>query len=72
MAHDAISKDRKSMWLAKVSNEEHTFFFKLMTSQVVPQRDQMVKMTKALEKAEKEFERSGRRSARPTIRLKSA
>ena len=44
------------MWLAKISNEEHTFFFKLMTSQVVPQRDQMVKMTKALEKAEKEFE----------------
>ena len=56
MAHDAISKDRKSMWLAKISNEEHTFFFTLMTSHVVPQRDQMVKMTKALQKAEKEFE----------------
>ncbi len=56
MAHDAISKDRKSMWLARISNEEHTFFFKLMTSQVAPQRDAMVTMTKALQKAEKEFE----------------
>ncbi len=56
LAHDAIGKDRKSMWLAKISNEEHTFFFTLMTSQVVPQRDQMIKMTKALQKAEKEFE----------------
>lgn len=55
MVRDAISKDKKSMWLAKISNEEHTFFFKLMTSHVVPQRDLMVKMTKALEKAEKEF-----------------
>ena len=56
MAHDAISKDRKSMWLARISNEEHTFFFKLMTSQVAPQRDAMVTMTKALQKTEKEFE----------------
>lgn len=56
MAHDAIGKDRKSMWLAKISTEEHTFFFKMMTSQVAPQRDNMVRMTKALQKAEKEFE----------------
>jgi hypothetical protein len=56
MAHDAISRDKKSMWLAKISNEEHTFFFKLMTSQVAPQRDEMVKKTQALQKAEKEFE----------------
>src|SRR5262245_33362950 len=56
MAHDAIGKDRKSMWLARISTEEHTFFFKMMTSQVAPQRDNMVRMTKALQKAEKEFE----------------
>ena len=56
MAHDAISKDKKSMWLAKISNEEHTFFYKLMTSHVVPRRDDMVQKTKALQKAEKEFE----------------
>jgi hypothetical protein len=55
-AHDAISKDRKSMWLAKISNEEHTFFYKLMTAQVAPKRDDMVYKTKALQKAEKEFE----------------
>lgn len=56
MAHDAISKDKKSMWLAKISNEEHAFFYKLMTSQAAPQRDDMVQKTKALQKAEKEFE----------------
>ena len=56
MAHDAIGKDRKSMWLARISTEEHTFFFRMMTSQVAPQRDNMVRMTKALQKAEKEFE----------------
>jgi hypothetical protein len=55
-AHDAISKDKQSMWLAKISNEEHTFFFKLMTSKVPAQRDLMVQQTKALKKAEKEFE----------------
>lgn len=56
MAHDVISKDKKSMWLAKISNEEHTFFYKLMTSQVAPKRDDMVRKTTALQKAEKEFE----------------
>jgi hypothetical protein len=55
-AQDAISKDRKSMWLAKISNEEHTFWFKLMVSQVPVKRDLMVQQTKALKKAEKEFE----------------
>ena len=55
-AQDAISKDKKSMWLAKISNEEHTFFYKLMISQVPAQRDLMVQQTKALQKAEKEFE----------------
>jgi hypothetical protein len=55
-AQDAISKDKQSMWLAKISNEEHTFFFKLMISQVPVKRDLMVQQTKALKKAEKEFE----------------
>jgi hypothetical protein len=56
MAHDAISKDGKSVWLAKIANEEHAFFYKLMTSRVAPWRDDMVQKTKALQKAEKEFE----------------
>ena len=55
-AHDAISKGRQSMWLAKISNEEHTFFYKLMISPVPAQRDLMVQQAQALKKAEKEFE----------------
>lgn len=55
-AQDTISRDQKSLWLAEVSNQEHTFWFKLMTSQVPVKRDLMVQQTKALQKAEKEFE----------------
>jgi hypothetical protein len=55
-AQDALGKQKLSMWLAKISNEEHTFFFKLMISHVPSKRDLMVQQTKALKKAEKEFE----------------
>lgn len=55
-AQDAISRDKKSLWLAEIGNEEHTFWFKLMISQAPAKRDLMVQQTKALQKAEKEFE----------------
>jgi hypothetical protein len=56
-AHDALGKsDHGKLWLARISNEEHTFFFKLMVSQVPVKRDLMVQQTKALARAEKEFE----------------
>jgi len=55
-AQDTISRDKKSIWLAEISNQEHTFWFKLMTSQVPAKRDLMVQQTRALQKAEKEFE----------------
>ncbi|MPZ50851.1 MAG: hypothetical protein GEU75_16395 [Dehalococcoidia bacterium] len=55
-AQDLLTKGQESIWLAKLSNEEHTFFFELMVSQVPVQRDLMVQKTKALTNAEKEFE----------------
>ena len=56
-AQDALGRsEHGKLWLAKISNEEHTFFFKLMISQVPVKRDLMVKQTLDLAKAEKEFE----------------
>ena len=56
-AHDALKESKVGrLWMAKVANQEHTFFFKLMTSGVAARRDRMVRQTKDLGKAEKEFE----------------
>ncbi len=44
------------LWLSKISIEEHTFFYELMLSLVPAKRDLMVAQTKALAKAETEFE----------------
>jgi len=56
-AQDALSRsEHGKLWLAKISIEEHMCFFKFMTSQVPVKRDLMVQQTKALAKAEKEFE----------------
>lgn len=61
-AQDALGRsEHGKLWLAKISNEEHTFFFKLMLSQVPVKRDLMVQQTADLQKAEKEFEEKWRK-----------
>jgi hypothetical protein len=44
------------LWLARIANEEHTFFFELYKSQVPVERDRMDEHRSYLQKAMKEFD----------------
>lgn len=44
------------LWLARIANEEHRFFYHLYVSQVPVQRDRMVRHSEALRKAMKELD----------------